>query len=134
MSKTITIVYWITRIAAAIILLQTLYFKFSASEESVYIFTVVGMEPWGRIGIGTLELIAAALVLLNNTVWIGSALSAGLMAGAIMMHLTMLGIVVNDDGGYLFTLATIVLLCNIFALYINREKVMRLLRSVVKIN
>jgi hypothetical protein len=132
MSKTITTLYWITRIAAAIILLQTLYFKFSASEESVYIFTAVGMEPWGRIGIGILELIAAALLLVNSTVWIGSALSAGLMAGAIMMHVTMLGIVVKEDGGYLFTLAAIVLLCNIVALYINREKVILLLRSVVK--
>lgn len=134
MNKRITILYWITRIVAAVILLQTLYFKFSASEESVYIFTAVGMEPWGRIAIGILELIAAALLLVNSTVWIGSVLSAGLMAGAILMHLTMLGIEVKDDGGYLFGLAVVVLLCNMFALYINREKIILLWRSVVKAN
>ena len=132
MNKVTTIVYWISRIVAAIILLQTLYFKFSAAEESVYIFTTVGMEPWGRIGIGILELIAAVLLLINSTVWVGATLSAGLMAGAIMMHLTMLGIVVKDDGGYLFTLAAIVLLCNACALYVNREKLILLLRSVIK--
>jgi hypothetical protein len=47
------------RVIAAIILLQTLYFKFTGAEESIYIFTKVGMEPWGRIGSGVGELIAA---------------------------------------------------------------------------
>ena len=51
---------WLLRILAALIMLQTLYFKFSASEESVYIFSALGMEPWGRIGTGIMELIAAA--------------------------------------------------------------------------
>jgi len=125
-------IYWLSRILAAIILLQTLYFKFSGSEESVYIFTKVGMEPWGRIGVGIFELIAAVLLLLNSTVWIGAAFSAGLMAGAIGMHLTMLGIVVKDDGGYLFALAAIVLVCNIFTLYTNRKKITSVLRSVLK--
>jgi putative oxidoreductase len=132
MNKMTNFIYWVSRILAAIILLQTLYFKFSGSEESVYIFTKVGMEPWGRIGVGVLELIAAVLLLFNSTVWVGSVLSAGLMAGAIMMHLTMLGIVVKDDGGYLFALAAIVLVCNLFSLYINREKITSLVRTVLK--
>jgi putative oxidoreductase len=134
MSKSITILYWLTRIVAAIILLQTLYFKFSAAEESVYIFNAVGMEPWGRIGVGVLELIAAVLILINSTVWLGAGLSAGLMAGAIMMHLTMLGISVNGDGGYLFFLAVTILVCNLFALYFNRDKILLLLRSATKTN
>lgn len=132
MNKMTNFIYWVSRILAAIILLQTLYFKFSGSEESVYIFTKVGIEPWGRIGVGVLELIAAVLLLFNSTVWVGSVLSAGLMAGAIMMHLTMLGIVVKDDGGYLFALAAIVLVCNLFSLYINREKITSLVRTVLK--
>lgn len=131
MNKTSTVVCWIARIVAAIILMQTLYFKFSAAEESVYIFSTVGMEPWGRIGVGVLELIAAAMLMMNRTAWLGAGLSAGLMAGAIMMHLTMLGISVKDDGGYLFFLAVIVLVCNVTVLFLNREKITNLYRSVL---
>jgi uncharacterized membrane protein YphA (DoxX/SURF4 family) len=132
MNKISTVVSWIARIAAAIILLQTLYFKFSAAEESVYIFSTVGMEPWGRIGVGVLELVAAALLLLNRTAWLGAGLSAGLMAGAIMMHLTVLGISVKDDGGYLFSLAVIVLVCSLTVLVLNREKITSLYRSAFR--
>jgi putative oxidoreductase len=134
MHKLTTLFYWIARIVAAIILLQTLYFKFSASEESVYIFTAVGMEPWGRIGVGILELIAAVLLLMNRTAWFGATLSAGVMAGAVMMHLTMLGIAVKGDGGYLFALAVIVLVCNILVLLLNREKITTMFRTVLKIS
>src|SRR5882672_3340919 len=67
MNKTTLTFYWGARIIAAIILLQTLFFKFSASPESVYIFTAVGMEPWGRIGVGVLELIAGVLILISST-------------------------------------------------------------------
>lgn len=134
MNKTIILVYWMARIVAALILVQTLYFKFSAAEESVYIFSTVGMEPWGRIGVGVLELIAAVLLLLNRTAWLGAALSAGLMAGAILMHLTILGISVKGDGGYLFFLAVIVVVCNLVVLFLNREKITSLFRSVFRIS
>jgi hypothetical protein len=123
------IVYWICRIVAAVILLQTLYFKFGASEESVYIFETVHMEPWGRIGVGVFELIAAALILINTTAWLGSILALGLMAGAIGMHLTLLGIEVRDDGGLLFLYALIVTACAIFILYYNREKIRELIST-----
>lgn len=116
------ILYWATRLIAAIIMLQTLYFKFSGSPESVYIFTEVGMEPWGRIGVGIMELIASILLIVPATVWIGAVLGAGLMAGAIGMHLTLLGIEVMDDGGYLFFLALLVLVCSLIALWIDRDK------------
>jgi putative oxidoreductase len=134
MTKMSTIMNWTARIVAAIILLQTLYFKFSASEESVYIFTTVGMEPWGRIGVGVLELIAAAMLLANRTVWMGAGLSAGLMAGAIMMHLTMLGISVKNDGGYLFFLAVVVLVCSLIVLILNRKKITLIFRSALNLN
>jgi putative oxidoreductase len=89
------ILYWTARIVAAMIMLQTLYFKFSGSEESVYIFSTVGLEPMGRIAVGVLELIASGLLLVNRTVWVGAALALGLMLGAVGMHLTLLGIEVN---------------------------------------
>jgi putative oxidoreductase len=128
--KTALIVYWAARLAAALILVQTLYFKFSAAEESVYIFETVGMEPWGRIAVGILELIAGALLLINATAWIGAGLALGLMGGAIMMHLTMLGISIRGDGGYLFFLAVIVAICSLFVLYTNKEYIRQLIRTM----
>jgi putative oxidoreductase len=122
--KTIpTILYWGARLLAALILLQTLFFKFSASAESVYIFTKVGMEPWGRIMIGILELIAGVMLIIPRTAWMGAALALGLMAGAIGMHLTLLGIDVQGDGGYLFSLALIVTVCSAYTLTKNVDKI-----------
>lgn len=126
--------YWAARIAAALIMLQTLYFKFSASEESVYIFTTVGMEPWGRIAVGTMELAASVLLLFNATAWLGSGLALGLMVGAIGMHLTKLGISVQGDGGYLFFLAVVVALCSTFVVWRNWKKIISIagLRSTTE--
>ncbi len=123
MSKGVLIVGWICRITAAVILLQTLYFKFTAAEESVYIFTKVGMEPWGRIGSGIVELIAAVLLFVPGLTWLGATLSLGVMAGAIMSHLTILGIVVKNDGGLLFALAVIVFVCSGIILYLFRHTI-----------
>src|SRR5574339_68487 len=89
------IVSWICRISAAVILLQTLFFKFTGAEESVYIFTKVGLEPWGRYASGVAELFAAALLLFPRTTWLGALIAAGVMVGAIGSHLTKLGIVVK---------------------------------------
>src|SRR6267142_2095734 len=116
MGKTTNILYWGARLVAAIILFQTLFFKFSASAESVYIFSVVGMEPWGRIGVGVLELLASVLLLFSSTAWLGAGLALGLMLGAIGMHLTLLGIEVQGDGGQLFIYALVVTLCSCYVL------------------
>ncbi len=105
LSKPLVVVSWLARLAVAVILLQTLFFKFTGAEESVYIFTTLGLEPWGRIGSGVVELIAAVLLLVPRTVTIGSILSMGVIAGAIVSHLTKLGIEVKGDGGLLFYLA-----------------------------
>ena len=120
-NKPFRIVLWILRIVAAIILLQTLYFKFSAAPESVYIFSALGMEPWGRIMVGVLELIAAGLLLVPQTTVLGAMLGMGLMGGAVFSHVTKLGIVVMDDGGALFILALIVFVC-CFCLFIILRK------------
>jgi putative oxidoreductase len=128
--KTPLILYWAARLAAALILVQTLYFKFTAAEESVYIFQTVGMEPWGRITVGIFELIAGVLLLINSVAWIGAGLALALMGGAIMMHLTLLGISVKGDGGYLFILAVIVACCSLFVLYRNKEHIRSMIRRM----
>ena len=121
---------WIARIAAAIILLQTLFFKFTGSPESVFIFKTVGMEPWGRIGVGVMELIAGVLLLINRTAWIGAALALGLMIGAIGMHLTLLGIEVMGDGGQLFIYAIIVAVTSVFVLVMNEESISDFMKRI----
>src|SRR5215467_12115160 len=121
-SKTLIIVAWICRVAAAAILLQTLFFKFTAAPESVYIFTKVGLEPWGRIGSGIAELIAAILILIPRTTWLGAGLALGVMIGAIFSHLTVLGLVVMDDGGLLFGLALAVAICSLVLLFLQRRR------------
>jgi putative oxidoreductase len=117
------ITYWGARLLAAVVMFQTLYFKFSASEESVYIFSTVGMEPWGRIGVGVMELIASVLLVITATAWLGALIALGLMAGALGMHLTILGIEVKEDGGYLFILCVIVAICAAYVLYADRDKI-----------
>src|SRR5438045_6474524 len=123
LTKTQKIVAWICRIAAAMILLQTLFFQFTAAPESVYIFTKVGLEPWGRIGSGIAELIAAILILIPATTWWCAGLALAVMAGAIFSHLTVLGIVVMDDGGLLFGLALAVAACSTLLLFLQRRRV-----------
>jgi len=123
MTSTWLIVSWIARIASALILLQTLFFKFTAAPESVYIFTKVGAEPWGRIGSGVMELIAAILLLTPRWGWAGAILALGLMAGAVLSHLTVLGIDVQGDGGLLFGLAITVLVASGVVLFIHRSQI-----------
>jgi len=106
---------------AALIMLQSLFFKFTAAPESVYIFSVLGMEPWGRIGIGALELVSSVLILFSATA-VGALLAIGLMSGAIYFHLTRLGIAVQNDSGQLFAYACIVLLCSLALLYLHKAQ------------
>lgn len=113
-------IYQICRGLAAIILLQTLFFKFTGAEESVYIFTKVGAEPIGRIGSGVVELIAAILLFVPRFTWLGATLACGVMAGAILSHLTILGINVKGDGGLLFGLACVVFGCSLFIIWVKK--------------
>lgn len=102
-----TKIIFVLRVIVALILIQTLRFKFTAHEDSVYIFETVGLEPIGRIGVGIIELISGVLLLIPRTVWIGATLTLGVIGGAIFMHLTKLGIEVNNDGGILFITAVV---------------------------
>jgi len=122
-SKTGALASWALQVAVAVILLQTLFFKFTAAEESVYIFTTVGAEPWGRIGSGILELVAAVLLLTPALVTYGAILTVGLMFGAILSHLTILGIEVKGDGGLLFGLALTCFVGSLIILSIRRTAI-----------
>ncbi|HQU81487.1 MAG TPA: hypothetical protein PKY59_00085 [Pyrinomonadaceae bacterium] len=119
------ILSWIFRIIIAVILLQTLFFKFTGAEESKYIFsTLMGEnEAIGRIGSGVVELIAAILLLIPSTAWLGALISLLTISGAIFSHLTKLGIVIKDDGGTLFILAVTVFVLSAATLWIYRREI-----------
>lgn len=123
LTKNQKIASWLVRLPAAIILLQTLFFKFTGAPESVYIFTKFGLEPWGRYGSGVVDLIAAILLLSTCHCWLGALLAFGVMGGAIMSHLTVLGIVVQADGGLLFGLALTVIVCSLITLFLHRRQI-----------
>lgn len=122
-----TIFTWALRILAALILLQTLYFKFTAHPQSVQLFTTLGMEPWGRIGTGIAELIASVLILMPRTTLLGAIMGLGLMAGAIFFHLTKLGINFGGDA-ILFIYAVITFVCCLGLIIINRKNIPKLLK------
>jgi len=113
----------VLRIIVAIILIQTLRFKFTGHPDSVYIFSKVGLEPYGRIAIGIAELIAGILILIPKTVWIGATLTLGVIGGAIFMHITKLGVEINDDGGILFITAMLTFILSAIILWIKRKEV-----------
>ena len=118
---------WALRILAALILLQTLYFKFTAQPESVRLFTILGMEPWGRIGTGIMELIASVLILIPRTTLPGAILGLGLMAGAIFFHVTKLGINFGGDP-ILFIYAVVTFCCCFILIVIYRKNIPQLLK------
>lgn len=123
LSKPLRILDWILRLTASVILAQTLWFKFTAAPESVYIFDKVGLGAPGRIGSGVAELIAALLLVIPRTAWLGAGLAIAVMGGAIMSHLTVLGIDVMGDHGELFGLAVTVALCSAIVLFLHRRDV-----------
>lgn len=121
-------IIWIVKLTAVVILVQTLYFKFTAAEESVYIFSTLGIEPYGRIGSGIVELLASILILIPRTTLIGALLGLGTMLGAIFSHLFILGIEVKNDGGTLFILAIITFLCCSILVNENKNRIPDLLK------
>jgi putative oxidoreductase len=121
-TEIIRVLDWVVRLVAAGVLLQTLYFKFGGAPESVYIFSTLGAEPWGRLGSGVVELVAAALLLWSGTAALGGVLAAGVMTGAIMSHVVFLGIEVQGDAGLLFGLACLVLACSLATIAIHRAE------------
>jgi hypothetical protein len=123
---------WALRVIVAVILLQTLFFKFTAAKESVYIFSTLGMEPWGRIGSGVFELIASVLLLVPATVSIGALMALAATGSAILFHLSKLGIALRavGDHGELFALAVLVVLCSLGVLFLHRGELPLIGRSL----
>ncbi|WP_299157462.1 DoxX family membrane protein [uncultured Tenacibaculum sp.] len=115
----------ILKLIAAIIMLQTLFFKFTGAQESIDLFTKLARENEAnmRIGTGVLELIASILLFIPKRTWLGAILTIGLMGGAIMGHITKLGIVHNNDGGGLFICAVITLISGAILLILNRKDI-----------
>ena len=122
------ILTWIIKLTAVVILLQTLFFKFTGAEESIYIFETLGIEPFGRISSGVVELIASILILIPRTTLLGALLALSTMAGAILSHLFVLGIEVKNDGGTLFILALVTFSCSLYLNLINKNKIPDLLK------
>jgi len=125
LSRGQNIVSWILQLLAAVVLFQTLFFKFTGAKESVYIFSALGLEPWGRIGSGVVELIASVLLVIPSTVTFGAILSLGVISGAIFSHLTKLGIALPavNDRGELFALAVLVFVCSASVLVLHRREI-----------
>jgi putative oxidoreductase len=121
--KTKFVILWVAQIVAAAIMFQTLFFKFTAAPESVYIFSTLGMEPIGRIGTGVIELIVSLLLLWPRTAGAAAVIGMGVMGGAIMSHLAVLGIEVQHDGGLLFALALITIVCCGIVAWIRRKDI-----------
>ena len=122
----------ILRVTVAVILIQTLYFKFSGHPESVHIFSALGIEPWGRIGLGIIELITALLILFPKTKVIGMVASLGIILGAVFSHILVLGLNVSNDGGALFTLALIVLIATTIFLTIHKNELISFVSKFLK--
>lgn len=132
--KTNNLISWVLRLTVAVILIQTLYFKFTAHPDSVHIFSELGVEPWGRIGLGIIELITAILILIPKTKIIGMVNSLGIISGAIFSHILVLGINVSNDGGGLFTLAIIVFVASTIFLIMHKNELISLVQKFTKKN
>lgn len=115
----------ILKIIAAIIMLQTLFFKFSGAQQSIDLFTKLAgeNEAFLRVGTGILELIASILLFIPKKTWLGAVLVLGLMGGAVMAHLTKLGINHNNDNGVLFFAAVFVLITSVLVLWNERKNI-----------
>lgn len=111
------------RITVAIIYIQTLYFKFTAHPDSVYIFTKMGVEPFGRISLGVIELIISICILIPKTKYAAIVMSIVIVLGALMSHIFILGIIVNGDNGLLFSLACLIFLLSIILFIYHYEEI-----------
>lgn len=131
LTRTALIASWTLQLLVAGILFQTLFFKFTGAEESVYIFSTLGIEPWGRIASGIAELIVVVLILYPPTAAVGALLALGVISGALVSH-TRLGLVVRDDGGLLFALAVTVFVASAAVLYLRRSELALLAARVLR--
>lgn len=123
LSRGQTIASWVCRFIAAAIMIETLFFKFTGAPESVYIFSKMNLEPWWRYGQGIWELLASLLLLTPRLGWAGGILTLGAIGGAIVSHVTVLGIEVQGDGGLLFGMAVVAFVCGLVVTFIHRHEI-----------
>lgn len=118
-------IIFVLKIIAAIIMMQTLFYKFSGAQESVDLFTKLAgeNEAYMRVGTGVLELIASVLLFIPKSIWFGAFMTIGLMSGAILGHLTKIGISHNNDGGLLFGAAIFILIVGVLVLFIEKKNI-----------
>ncbi|MCZ8157319.1 MAG: DoxX family protein, partial [Leptospira sp.] len=128
----LSLIHKALRILVALIFLQTLYFKFSGAPESVFIFSSLGVEPWGRFAAGFIELLVCVLFVFPGTVWLGAFMGLGTMFGAMISHIFILGIEVEKDGGLLFSLATFCFIGSAILLVWERQKVFSLINMLLR--
>lgn len=119
----------VSSLVAAMLFLQSVYFKFIAAPGSIFIFTEIGIEPYGRIIIGVLELAVALLLILRKTSLLGAILGLGFILGAIFTHLFILGINVQNDGGLLFGMAIVVLISVIVTISLQSKKLSEIVKN-----
>ena len=118
----------ICRFIAAAIMGETLWFKFTAHPESVWIFSQMNMESWWRYGQGVWELLASVLLFTPRLKWLGAMLAAGAMGAAILSHIAVLGIAIRGDHGLLFGMACTTLACSLAVLWIHQQSISRITR------
>lgn len=125
--KKALIVEWLLRTALAILYLMMAVPKFAGNEITVLIFTTLGVEPWGRLATGSIEILIALLVLVPATKIYGIYSSLIMILGAIMSHVVILGFVIENsdgsisDGGEIFATALVILLLTLANLYFYRK-------------
>jgi len=117
------IISWTCSLVAAGIMIETLFFKFTAAPESVYIFNKMGTEPWMRWVQGIWELLASIGLLWPRMRWAGGILTTGAMAAAILSHLTWLGFAVQSDHGLLFGMACVTFTCGFTVMMMHRDSI-----------
>ena len=140
--------HWLLTLYVALVFIQSLFFKFTGSPETVYIFQGK-LDPWAAsLGfgglfapgglfsakvVGSFELIASVLLLAGAAMSaqravqvLGAAMGLSVISGAIFFHLyTPLGVAVvnadgSSDGGELFALACGVWLACAALLWLRR--------------
>ncbi len=119
----------VSSLVAAILFLQSVYFKFIAASGSIFIFTEIGIEPYGRIIIGVLELVVTVLLIFRKTSLLGAILGLGFILGVIFTHLFILGINVQNDGGLLFGMAIVVLISVIVTISLQSKKLSEIVKN-----
>jgi putative oxidoreductase len=117
------VITWICSLVAAGIMIETVFFKFTAAPESVYIFSKMGTEPWMRWVQGIWELLASIGLLWPRLRWAGGILTTGAMLAAILSHMTWLGYSIQGDAGLLFGMAIVTFTCGVTVMWTHRHHI-----------